>query len=96
MGQRPKSRSAEREIFSAFLLVLFFAPAVSKKRTERIRMRYIEKILSVLFGQRAAKRTKNGVKEVSPLRRRRGLLTLDLGRFLKKATQKLFICDNPC
>ena len=28
---------------------IFFAPAVSKKRTERIRMRYIEKTLSVLF-----------------------------------------------
>jgi hypothetical protein len=44
-----------------------------------------EKILSVLFGKIAAKRTKNGVWRVSRLRARRGLRALDLRRLLKKA-----------
>ena len=46
-----------------------------------------EEALSVLFGKIAAKRTKNGVYGVSPLRRRRGLRALDLRKLLKKFDQ---------
>ena len=40
-----------------------------------------EKIVSVLFEQGAAKRTKNSIGKVSPLRRRRGLRALDCAAF---------------
>ena len=48
---------------------------------------YIEKTLSVPFAHIGAKRTKNAVWGVSPLRRRRGLRALDQRKLLKKFDQ---------
>ena len=55
---------------------------------------YIEKTLSVLFAHIGAKRTKNAVLDISPLRRRRGLRALDLRKLLKKFDQNF--CEKRC
>jgi hypothetical protein len=48
---------------------------------------YTEEIFSVLFAHIGAKRTKNAVWGISPLRRRRGLRALDLRKLLEKFDQ---------
>ena len=53
---------------------------------------YTEEIFSVLFAHIGAKRTKNAVWGISPLRRRRGLRALDLRKLLKKFDQNFREC----
>jgi hypothetical protein len=55
---------------------------------------HIEKILSVLFDTAGAKRTKNAIKGISPLRSRRGLRALDLRKLLKKFDQNFSIVST--
>jgi hypothetical protein len=88
LGAEPQVAPAGAKPFSAFLLILFFAPAVSKKRMEWIRTCNIEKTLSVLFEQGAAKRTKNSMVRFRLCGGDEGS-ALDLRPFWKKVDQKL-------
>ena len=89
-GETPKTpcHFAQRNMF-------FFAAAPSKKNGKNqfnvSHEMLCEQILSVLFGKIAAKRTKNGVFGVSPLRRRLRALPQDPATFLKKGRSKTFV-----
>ncbi|MBO5756574.1 MAG: hypothetical protein J6S28_02645, partial [Clostridia bacterium] len=76
------SRARRRETSPTPFLVLF--AAILPKRTERISSMSHIRIHSVLFLEQVAARKstkKNGEKEISPLRRRRGLRALDRAAF---------------
>ena len=102
LKKRPGRGAEPHDNGLSLVLSLAYFP---KERTERIISMYknkgatyvgnslvclCEKIVSVLFEQGAAKRTKNSVKSISRLRARpRAARPWMGGRFLKKATQKL-------